>query len=148
MRGPAPGWWMLPGSLLGIVLWAVLAWAAWGLVIDADPGGGIVERVQRIERQKEAGERVEIRGVCASACTMHLSNACVWPDAVLIFHGPTRRSPPLSEADAARWAAVMARHYPPALAAWFMLEGRFGEWVMTGAGAIAAGARSCAGETS
>ena len=58
---------------------------------------------------------------------------------VLVFHGPQVSDPAAFE----HWSGVMARHYPPAIAVWFMAEGRHGEWRMTGDNAIAAGAQAC-----
>lgn len=34
MRGPAPGWWMLPGAVLGVALWVAAGWAVWAVVIE------------------------------------------------------------------------------------------------------------------
>lgn len=108
MRRPAPGWWIIPGAIFGVAVWLGLALSAWALVIDHGPGGGVNTRARLIEQQEAAGEHIEIRGYCASACTMQLHNSCVWPDAVLGFHGPSRRDPPLSTHNAARSSAVMA----------------------------------------
>lgn len=104
-------------------------------VIDHDAGGFIGERAASIATSAPA----EIRGYCASACTMHLSNGCVYPDARLVFHGPQT-----GDADAFdRWSDVMAGHYPPALAAWFMSQGRYRTSEMTGAQAVEMGATPC-----
>lgn len=105
-----------------------------GEIIDHDLGGYIGARAVVVPL-----EWVEIRGVCGSACTMHLAHGCIHPGATLIFHGPQTTDPAAFD----HWSAVMARHYPPAIAAWFMQTGRYGEWTMTGATAIAWGARGC-----
>ena len=126
---------------LGAVFWALALWAAWAILrgpfgqITYDHGGYIGERAAIIR----TGPPVEIAGYCASACTMHLANCCVHPGAVLIFHGPQVSDPAAFD----HWSAVMARHYPPAIRDWFMVHGRFGEYRITGANAIAAGAQAC-----
>ena len=134
----APGWWILPGALIGAAILSALLWLALSpiaRVIDYDPGGGINTYAAQIAMSEPA----EIRGYCASACTMWLGNGCVHRDARLIFHGPQQVRPDRFD----HWSAVMARHYPPALADWFMSVGRFGQYEMSGAGAIALGAQEC-----
>lgn len=130
----APGWWIIPGAVLGLVVWWLLL-SPIAQVIDYDRGGGINTRAVQIA----ISGPVEIRGYCASACTMWLSNGCVWPEARLIFHGPQQAAPDRFD----HWSEVMARHYPPAIRDWFMREGRYGAWEMSGAAAIAAGAEEC-----
>ncbi len=138
----AAGWWIVPGAIMGLLAWVPIIMAAvWllspveGQIIDHDPGGRIGARAALI---RTSGP-VEIRGVCASACTMHLSNGCVHPQAHLIFHGPQVQEPDAFE----HWSAVMARHYPPAIREWFMQSGRYGTWDMTGSSAIRMGAEPC-----
>lgn len=100
-----------------------------------DPGGPIAARAEWIR----ATQPQRLPDVCMSACTMGMATACVDRDTILVFHGPATDDP----ASADHYARLMARHYPPALAAWFMATGRYGEWTMTGATAIAWGARGC-----
>lgn len=73
-----------------------------GEIIDHDPGGLIAARAAVVPL-----EWVEIRGVCGSACTMHLANGCVHPGATLIFHG----SQTTDSAAFDHWSAVMARDW-------------------------------------
>lgn len=138
-RNIAPGWWIIPGSLLGVALWA-LAGAAVAHIIWNDPGGGI----NSYARAVDAGPPAEIRGYCASACTMWLANGCVHPDATLAFHGavyPSGNPMPPDRQD--YWDGYMAEYYPPAIAAWYMTLGRFGENRLSGAQAIEMGAVPC-----
>lgn len=143
MRNPAPGWWIIPLATLGALAWVpIIAGAVWlwgairGEVVDYDPGGPIAARAAAIRSAPPA----EIRGLCMSACTMLMATGCVHPGAVLVFHGPVTDDPGAFE----HYSRVMARHYPPAIADWFMAEGRFGgPWIMTGAEAIRLGARGC-----
>jgi hypothetical protein len=132
IAGGAVGW--------AALIWLVLTfWGPDGQVITNDPGGSISYRAALVDH----GPFVEIEGYCASSCTMHLANGCVHPGAVLTFHGPSDNGRPLSADSFDHWSQVMARHYPPALADWFMAVGRFGEYRITGANAIAAGAQAC-----
>jgi hypothetical protein len=116
--------------------WLFLAWLLAGPraeTIWLDQGGLVRERAVQIATSGP----VEIAGLCASACTMHLRNGCVYPGAVLVFHGPR------TVARFDEWSAFMASYYPSAIAAWFMATGRWGEYRMTGAQAVQLGARGC-----
>ena len=106
-----------------------IAMAGNALIIHDDRGGGVVERAQAIERYRQSGIRVEIRGnFCMSACTMYLGleNTCVRPETVFGFHGPSSSvyGVALSPASFERWSRVMAAHYPEPLRAWFLSKGR------------------------
>lgn len=100
------------------------------LIIPNDPGGRIDLRQQAIQRIKQAGDRVEIRGgYCNSACTMYLGlpNMCVSASTVFGFHGPSSEYPgvPLRQANFERWSRVMAQSYPEPLKTWFMTDARY-----------------------
>jgi len=66
--------------------------------ITDDPGGRIVDYVERFMRARAAGERVIIDGECLSACTLLVgilprNHICATPNAALGFHAawtPTR----------------------------------------------------------
>jgi hypothetical protein len=74
---------------------------------------------------------------------MHLRGGCVMPGAALVFHTPHGASgEALSPDREAHWRRVMARYYPPAIAAWF-LDAPPGTYTMTGSEAIRLGARGC-----
>ena len=68
--------------------------------ISDDRGGQIGDYLAKFHALRENGDRVEIDGTCASACTMLLgviprNRICVTPRAVLAFHSawtPTRRT--------------------------------------------------------
>jgi hypothetical protein len=87
----------------------------------------------------------EIRGYCASACTMRMLNGCVHPEATLMFHGPSHFGFPLPERDFEYWSRIIARHYPEKLRKWYMSEGRYTTTYMTGREVIEMGARECNG---
>ena len=100
------------------------------LIIGNDPGGRIDHRQQIIQRIKQAGNRVEIRGgYCNSACTMFLGlpNMCISASTVFGFHGPSSQYPglPLQPKTFERWSRVMADHYPQPLRSWFMTDARY-----------------------
>ena len=123
-------------------------------VVTYDMGGSFGERLRSLERLRADRTPVAITGVCASACTLflHLPTTCVAPDATLLFHGPQVREKDgrvldLHPDDFALYSGMIADHYPPRLRAWFMAHavhktGRDLE-PLTGAQAIALGARAC-----
>lgn len=119
--------------------------------IDDDRGGLLADRVRQIKRLRRSGQAVEIAGECLSACTLYLglANACVWPSAVLGFHGPASVLPgmALPPAEFEHWSRVMAGHYPPVLRRWFMRTGRqmlFGFHKISGTTLIDMGVNDCA----
>ncbi len=108
-------------------------------------GGKVIDYQKRIESMR--GQDVRIRGKAFSAATMYLKIACVYPSAKLAFHSPSNASgertrfTPLVE-------SIMVGHYPPEIADWYYenaqhLVGASNYAVMTGAEAIALGARPC-----
>lgn len=123
------------------------------MVVSRDLGGMYLERLSTINGIALSGQTVEIKGTCASACTLFLTledNTCVHPRARLGFHGPQMyiqgRLINVPEPERTRVVKLVAAHYPPAFRAWFMdnaahLSGEF-VW-MTGAEAIALGAKPC-----
>lgn len=123
-RGAARG--IVLGLWLGLI--AAAAPAQQVIVIGDDRGGGLNTRAQLVAQIRAAHARVEIRGsICYSACTMYLGagDVCISPQTTFGFHGPTRDGRPLAPADAERWSAVMARHYPEGLRQWYMATARF-----------------------
>ena len=73
----------------------VMSSAVWGsaaaVTIDDDGGGRIGTYLAKYHALRASGERVEIAGTCASACTMVLgiiprNRICVGPGARLVFH--------------------------------------------------------------
>jgi hypothetical protein len=60
-------------------------------VITFDPGGSVIEFIEKYEQIAQSGRKVIIKGECISACTMVLSfvppqDVCVTPEAMLAFH--------------------------------------------------------------
>ncbi len=58
------------------------------LVIRNNPGGLVSVFYQQLQQVEASGRSVEVRGRCASACTMILnySRVCVAPGASFMFH--------------------------------------------------------------
>jgi hypothetical protein len=78
-------------ALASILLVLGLASAAATVRIADDTGGQIGAYLAKYRALKASGERVEIDGTCASACTMLLgiiprNRICVTPHASLVFH--------------------------------------------------------------
>lgn len=135
MNNFVSGWWIIPGAIFGLMFYGCTA-----SMILYDGGVGISTYARVIE----AGPPADILGTCASACTMWLANGCVHPEATLTFHGAEYPSgDPMTSDRQDYWDGIMAKYYPPQIADWFMAEVRFGEWQMTGAAAILAGAKPC-----
>lgn len=109
----------------------VLAMLLAGCAYDA--GGLVASRADQIAADPVS---CPISGYCASSCTMRLIRDCVHPTAHLVFHMPSTDTP--------HWRAVMARHYPAPIAAWFMtLPHGTGAYAMTGSEAEGLGAQGC-----
>lgn len=58
--------------------------------ITNNPGGNVMQMVQRRAELERSGKRVRIRGYCRSACTILITmpNACLGPRARIGFHAP------------------------------------------------------------
>lgn len=97
------------------------------IVVQSDRGGYIGQRNAEIRTLRASGTRVELQGLCLSACTMYLSlpNACVSPSAVFGFHGPSRNGQPLSARDFDHWSQIMASGYREPLRSWYMSQARY-----------------------
>jgi hypothetical protein len=66
--------------------------------IIGDPGGAVIDYVERFEAARVSGEPVIIDGACLSACTLAIAllprrQVCATPKAVLGFHAAWRRTP-------------------------------------------------------
>lgn len=119
-------------------------------VIARDLGGDLAARLRQVQWLRDSNARVEIRGTCASSCTLLLGlpNACVAASSRLGFHGPRSGIPGLGLPPAAfeHWSQIMARHYPAGIRRWFLTQARqttVGLRVISGAEAIRLGARGC-----
>ena len=119
------------------------------LVVGNDRGGLVGERARLVDRLRQNGQRVEIRGnICYSSCTMYLgaSNVCVSPKTTFGFHGPSRSGVALPPAQFETWSRLMASYYNAPLQQWFLQQGRYTIneiYEMSGSQLIQLGYRTC-----
>lgn len=118
------------------------------MIVLNDLGGNVDGRVIQIEQMNRGKVHLEVKGQCLSACTMFLavSGMCVWPQALFGFHGPRTPLPgiPMPAEDFQHYSQIMADHYPPKLAKWFMVSGRGADMIyMRGTEVIKMGAHRC-----
>ena len=96
------------------------------MTIYVDRGGDVMQYFENIQGEERAGFFYAIKGICASACTMRLNRACVYPGAQVLFHSPfvDAREVPLSvSTDTANASVdvmrdVMLYTYPADIQAW------------------------------
>ena len=108
---------------------------------EFDPGGAVGVYLDRVA----AAARVEIAGVCASACTAKLGarDVCVRADAKLLFHAARDAD---GRVDALA-NLMLLQVYPRAIRAWAIRRGALDTERLTalsGREAIALGVRDCA----
>ena len=109
-----------------------------------DGGGRIGDYLDFVAAANASGERVEIAGVCASACTVKLGarGACVYSGAQLLFHAA--RNP---DGRVNRLATLMMlQEYPRGVRAWAKARGALAGVATTsmrGIEAIALGVPDC-----
>jgi hypothetical protein len=94
--------------------------------ISDDHGGQLGPYLDKYRALRQSGERVEIDGVCASACTMLLGlippdRICVTPRAVLEFHSAWDINGDQSVSDAG--TRLLWSHYPVKIRAWINRHG-------------------------
>lgn len=92
------------------------------LRVDRDMGGFYLERITEMAEITLSDQTIEIRGTCASACTLYLGmpdRTCVHPRARLGFHGPQAyrngRQQAVPEPFRSEVVQTIAAHYPPGL---------------------------------
>lgn len=135
-------------GLLTMVAAPVAAQTNAAIVVQSDRGGLIGQRSQQIGDFRAAGQRVELRGTCLSACTMYLglTNTCVASNATFGFHGPTRNGQPLPKREFEHFSQLMADNYREPLRSWFMTTARYrttGYYQLSGAELIRQGYTPC-----
>jgi hypothetical protein len=91
--------------------------------ITFNPGGGIIEFVERFERWRVEGELVVIDGMCISACTFALGlippdRLCTTPYARLAFHSATSGNRFNRE-----WSRIAWMIYPPPVREYLLRRG-------------------------
>jgi hypothetical protein len=111
--------------------------------ITDDPGGQIGTYLAKFHALRLSGERVEIDGVCASACTMLLGviprdRICVTPRAVLQFHAawdPTASGEQVVNGEGSR---ILLANYPSDIRRWIGQHGGLRTEIITLSGATLA----------
>lgn len=109
-----------------------------------DGGGRVGDYLDLVSSANSSGSRIEIAGVCASACTMKLGarNVCVNADAQLWFHAARNPDGRVNQLG----TLLMEQQYPSSIRAWASRSGALVSTqftVMSGAQAIALGVPSC-----
>ena len=107
-----------------------IASASAAMRISDDPGGQIGAYLAKYQALRASGDRVEIDGTCASACTMLLgviprNRICVTPRAVLAFHSawtPTSEGEQISSAG----NYYLWSNYPSDVRKWISRHGGLG----------------------
>jgi hypothetical protein len=106
--------------LVGVAAVAIsVSTASATMRIIADPGGAVIDYVERFEAARVSGEPVIIDGACLSACTLAIAllprgQVCATPKAVLGFHAAWRRTPNGGRVTSPLATQVMYEVYPEA----------------------------------
>lgn len=91
--------------------------------IGNDRGGLVIQYALKVARAKKRGKRVELRGRCASACTLHLSlpqeQLCIGKNAFFVFHAPYGSTTKGN----ARAKAFLLSRYPEWVRSWIRRKG-------------------------
>lgn len=108
-----------------------------------DGGGRVLDYYEQVRSASYSRRAMPIEGYCASACTMKLGarNACVSPDATLMFHSA-------SSYGMNSWAGntILMSMYPRAIRSWVRRHRALDSQsfvAMSGREAIALGIRPC-----
>src|ERR1700758_2668557 len=113
-------------ALATIFLLFALAPASSTVRIGNDGGGQIGAYLAKYRALRASGERVEIDGACASACTMLLgivprNRICVTPRASLVFHSAWDAQ--ADQAIAADGNRILWSSYPESVRQWIKRHG-------------------------
>ena len=122
-------------AILAVILMLLmLAPAAATVRIGDDGGGQIGTYLAKYRALRASGERVEIDGTCASACTMLLgviprNRICVTPRASLVFHSAWDAQ--ADQAVAADGNRILWSNYPESVRQWIKRHGGLRDQVIT-----------------
>jgi len=122
-------------ALAALVLLTITTVPAGAVRIYDDPGGQIGPYLDRYRALRQSGERVEIDGMCASACTMLLGSIpadriCVTPRAVLEFHSAWDPTASGGQETSAAGNRLLWAHYPPKIRNWIKRHGGLGSRII------------------
>lgn len=115
-------------ALAAMLLMIGMASASATVRISDDPGGQIGEYLAKFRALRLSGERVEIDGTCASACTMLLgtiprNRICVTPRAVLEFHSAWDPTPTGGQQVSEAGNQILWSTYPGQVRKWIARHG-------------------------
>lgn len=101
---------------LAAMMWLLIFMAlanAETVTIKTDGGGDLIAYMAKANEYAKVGSKIEIRGSCASACTvfLKLANTCVAREAWLGFH-QTRSTNPQPEQVRLSYDQLLWRQYP------------------------------------
>jgi hypothetical protein len=120
--------------LVVLLMLLTFASAAATVRIGDDGGGQIGPYLAKYRALRASGERVEIDGACASACTMLLgivprNRICVTPRASLVFHSAWDAE--ADQAVAAEGNRILWSSYPQSVRQWIKRHGGLRDQVIT-----------------
>lgn len=100
-----------------------------------DRGGQIGPYLDKYRALRQSGERVELDGLCASACTMLLGSIprdriCVTPHAVLEFHSAWNPTADGGQTSSSAGNRLLWAHYPPRIRTWIKRHGGLGSQII------------------
>lgn len=130
-------------AFAAVILMTSITAASAGVRISDDPGGQIGNYLAKFRAIRLSGERVEIDGVCASACTMLLgtiprNRICVTPRAVLEFHSAWDPTPFGEETASQAGNRILWSTYPSQVRKWISRHGGLSSQVIEMRGAALA----------
>jgi hypothetical protein len=123
-------------ALAAMFLMASIASASAAVRIYDDSGGQIGDYLTRFKALRSSGERVEIDGLCASACTMLLGTIprdriCVTPRAVLEFHSAWDPTPAGGQLASQAGNQILWSTYPSKVRRWIVSHGGLRSQIIT-----------------
>jgi hypothetical protein len=115
-------------AIAAIFLMTGVAAASATVRISDDTGGQIGDYLAKFRALRASGERIEIDGTCASACTMLLGTVprdriCVTPRAVLEFHSAWDPTPSGGTVTSEAGNQLLWSTYPPQVRQWIRRHG-------------------------
>jgi hypothetical protein len=100
--------------------------------IISDPGGAVIDYLERFEAARISGEPIIIDGPCLSACTLAIAllprkQVCATPKAVLGFHAAWRRTSNGGRVTSSLGTQAMYEVYPANVRKWIDRHGGLSE---------------------
>jgi hypothetical protein len=96
--------------------------------IISDPGGAVIDYLERFESARVSGEPIIFDGACLSACTLAIGllprrQVCATPKAVLGFHAAWRPTPNGGQVTSPLVTQVLYELYPANVRKWIARHG-------------------------